>query len=155
MKWITVNQYQTSERYYKLIKILLEDEQHKDMKLKVKVAYALLKTRLELWEDNPYFTNCLKGFFGNTGSPASPAQLFLSYWEGNSGDKLLEYKTRETEQYYQIEKGFCQPNGVTAQSDSNASESVRRELYDNSIPGGGDAMSSVLGEQQLGSSSQD
>lgn len=57
MKWITVNQYQTSERYYKLIKILWEDEQHKDMKLKVKVAYALLKTRLEFWEDSPYFTN--------------------------------------------------------------------------------------------------
>ena len=98
MKWITVNQYQKSERFYKLIKILLEDEQHKDMKLKVKVAYALLKTRLELLgEDSPYFTNCLKDFFGNTVSPASPAQLFLTYWEGNSGDKLLECKTRETE----------------------------------------------------------
>jgi len=97
MKWITVNQYQKSERFYKLIKILLEDEQHKDMKLKVKVAYALLKTRLELWEDSSYFTNCLKDFFGNTGSPASPTQLFLSYWECNLGDKLLEYKTRETE----------------------------------------------------------
>ena len=72
MKWITVNQYQKSERFYKLIKILLEDEQHKDMKLKVKVAYALLKTRLELLgEDSPYFTNCLKDFFGNTGVSSS------------------------------------------------------------------------------------
>lgn len=72
MKWITVNQYQKSERFYKLIKILLEDEQHKDMKLKVKVAYTLLKTRLELLgEDSPYFTNCLKDFFGNTGVSSS------------------------------------------------------------------------------------
>lgn len=47
-------------------------EQHKDMKLKVKVAYALLKTRLELLgEDSPYFTNCLKDFFGNTGVSSS------------------------------------------------------------------------------------
>ena len=77
MKWITVNQYQKSERFYKLIKILLEDEQHKDMKLKVKVAYALLKTRLELLgEDSPYFTNCLQDFFGNTVSPASPLSSF-------------------------------------------------------------------------------
>jgi len=30
-------------------------------------------------------------------SPASLVQLFLTYWEGNSGDKLLECKTRETE----------------------------------------------------------
>lgn len=98
MKWITVNQYQKSERFYKLIKILLEDEQHKDMKLKVKVAYALLKTRLELLgEDSLYFTNCLQDFFGNTVSSASPAQLFLTYWEGNSRDKLLGCKTRETE----------------------------------------------------------
>ena len=72
MKWITVNQYQKSERFYKLIKILLEDEQHKDMKLKVKVAYALLKTRLELLgEDNPHYTNWLNDFFGNTGVSSS------------------------------------------------------------------------------------
>lgn len=72
MKRITANQYQTSELYYKIPKILFEDEQHKDMKLKVKVAYALLKTRLELLgEDSPYFTNCLKDFFGNTGVSSS------------------------------------------------------------------------------------
>ena len=48
MKRITANQYQTSERYYKLPKILFESERYKDMKLEVKVAYAVLKDRLEL-----------------------------------------------------------------------------------------------------------
>lgn len=48
MKRITANQYQTSERYYKLPKILFEDERYKDMKLEVKVAYEVLKDRLEL-----------------------------------------------------------------------------------------------------------
>lgn len=113
------------------------------MKLKVKVIYAVLKDRQELslslsWEDNPHYTNWLKDFFGNTGSPVSPAQLFLTYWEGNSGDKLLERQTRDIEWYYYIEKGFCQPNGVTAQSDSKAFESVRRD--GNSISGGSDGI---------------
>lgn len=96
--------------------------------------------------DSPYYTNWLKDFFGNTGSPASLAQIFLTYWEGNSGDKLLERQTRATEWYYQIEKGFSQPNGGTAQSDSKALESVRGELYDNSIPGGGDGMGYAYGQ---------
>lgn len=48
MKRITANQYQTSERYYKLSKILFEDEKYMDMKLEVKVAYSILKDRLEL-----------------------------------------------------------------------------------------------------------
>ncbi|CYT95365.1 replication initiator protein A [Streptococcus suis] len=48
MKRITADQYQTSERYYKLPKILFESERYKDMKLEVKVAYAVLKDRLEL-----------------------------------------------------------------------------------------------------------
>ena len=48
MKRITANQYQTSERYYKLPKILFEDEKYMDMKLEVKVAYSILKDRLEL-----------------------------------------------------------------------------------------------------------
>ncbi|HFC9409946.1 TPA: replication initiator protein A [Streptococcus agalactiae] len=48
MKRITANQYQTSERYYKLPKILFESERYKDIKLEVKVAYAVLKDRLEL-----------------------------------------------------------------------------------------------------------
>lgn len=79
-----------------------------------------LQLNFMLHGDNPYYTNWLKDFFGNTGSPASFAQLFLTYWEGNSGDKLLERQTRATEWYYQIEKGFSQPNGGTAQSDSKA-----------------------------------
>ncbi|MCC4726712.1 replication initiator protein A [Streptococcus agalactiae] len=48
MKRITANQYQTSERYYKLPKLLFESDRYKDMKLEVKVAYAVLKDRLEL-----------------------------------------------------------------------------------------------------------
>ncbi|MDS3551997.1 phage tail tip lysozyme [Streptococcus pneumoniae] len=96
--------------------------------------------------DNPYYTNWLKDFFKNSGSPASLAQLFLIYWEGNSGDKLLERQTRAAEWYYQIEKGFSQPNGGTAQSDPKALEAVREDLYDNSIPGGGDGMGYAYGQ---------
>lgn len=48
MKRITANHYQTSERYYKLPKLLFDSERYKDMKLEVKVAYAVLKDRLEL-----------------------------------------------------------------------------------------------------------
>lgn len=96
--------------------------------------------------DNPYYTNWLKDFFKNSGSPASLAQLFLIYWEGNSGDKLLERQTRATEWYYQIEKGFSQPNGGTAQSDPKALEAVREDLYDNSIPGGGNGMGYAYGQ---------
>ncbi|HEM4930352.1 TPA: CHAP domain-containing protein, partial [Streptococcus suis] len=96
--------------------------------------------------DNPYYTNWLKDFFKNSGSPASLAQVFLIYWEGNSGDKLLERQTRATEWYYQIEKGFSQPNGGTAQSDPKALEAVRGDLYDKSIPGGGDGMGYAYGQ---------
>ncbi|RKV98593.1 MAG: lantibiotic (srt) production protein [Streptococcus sp.] len=46
MKRITANQYQTSERYYKLPKLLFESDRYKDMKLEVKVAYAVLKDGL-------------------------------------------------------------------------------------------------------------
>lgn len=48
MKRITASHYQTSERYYKLPKLLFESERYKDMKLEVKVSYAILKDRLEL-----------------------------------------------------------------------------------------------------------
>lgn len=96
--------------------------------------------------DNPYYTNWLKDFFQNTGSPASLAQVFLTYWEGNSGDKLLERQTRAAEWYYQIEKGFSQPNGGIAQSDPAALEAVRGDLFDNSIPGGGDGMGYAYGQ---------
>lgn len=74
------------------------------------------------------------------------AQLFLIYWEGNSGDKLLERQTRASEWYYQIEKGFSQPNGGTAQSDLKALEAVRGDLFENSITGGGDGMGYAYGQ---------
>lgn len=96
--------------------------------------------------DSPYYTNWLKDFFTNSGSPASLAQVFLSSWEGNSGDKLLERQTRASEWYYQIEKGFSQPSGGRAQSDPRALEAVRNDLYDNSIPGGGDGMGYAYGQ---------
>ncbi|HGA1207148.1 TPA: phage tail tip lysozyme, partial [Streptococcus suis] len=96
--------------------------------------------------DSPYYTNWLKDFFKNSGSPASLAQLFLIYWEGNSGDKLLERQTRASEWYYQIEKGFSQPNGGTAQSDPKALEAVRGDLFENSVPGGGDGMGYAYGQ---------
>ncbi|WP_438838703.1 replication initiator protein A [Streptococcus pluranimalium] len=48
MKRISANHYQTSERYYKLPKLLFESDRYKDMKLEVKVAYTVLKDRLEL-----------------------------------------------------------------------------------------------------------
>lgn len=55
MKRITANQYQTSERYYKLPKILFEDEKYMDMKLEVKVAYSklpgkLLVNQVQVWK---------------------------------------------------------------------------------------------------------
>ncbi|MDV5988095.1 CHAP domain-containing protein, partial [Streptococcus canis] len=96
--------------------------------------------------DSPYYTSWLKEFFNNSGSPASLAQLFLIYWEGNSGDKLLERQTRATEWFYQIEKGFSHPNGGTAQSDPKALEAVRGDLFENSIPGGGDGMGYAYGQ---------
>lgn len=76
----------------------------------------------------------------------SLAQVFLTRWEGNSGDKLLERQTRATEWYYQIERGFSQPNGGTAQSDPKSLEAVRNDLYENSIPGGGDGMGYAYGQ---------
>lgn len=116
-------------------------------KAKGKPWYDLeLQLDFMLHGDSPYYTNWLKDFFQHTGSPASLAQLFLTYWEGNSGDKLIERQTRATEWYYQIEKGFSQPNGGTAQSDPKALEAVKGDLYDNSIPGGGDGMGYAYGQ---------
>lgn len=40
MKRITANQYQTSERYYKLPKILFEDEKYMDMKLELELFFS-------------------------------------------------------------------------------------------------------------------
>lgn len=48
MKRITASQYQTSERYYKLPKLLFESERYKNMKPEVKMVYSVLKDRLEL-----------------------------------------------------------------------------------------------------------
>lgn len=96
--------------------------------------------------DSPYYQSWLKDFFGNTGSAANLAQLFLTYWEGNSGDKLLERQTRATEWYYQIEKGFSQTNGGQAKSDPQSLEGVRGDLYEHSVPGGGDGMAYAYGQ---------
>jgi len=96
--------------------------------------------------DSPYYQSWLKDFFGNTGSAANLAQLFLTYWEGNYGDKLLERQTRATEWYYQIEKGFSQTNGGQAKSDPQSLEGVRGDLYDHSVPGGGDGMAYAYGQ---------
>ncbi|MDU7943466.1 MAG: CHAP domain-containing protein, partial [Streptococcus salivarius] len=51
-----------------------------------------------------------------------------------------------SEWYYQIEKGFSQPNDGTAQSDLKALEAVRGDLFENSIPGGGDGMGYAYGQ---------
>ena len=85
MKRITANQYQTSERYYKLPKVLFESERYNDMKLEVKVAYAVLKDRLEL--------SLSKGWIDEDGA------IFLIYSNSNlmallgcSKSKLLSIK---------------------------------------------------------------
>lgn len=54
---ITASQYETTERYYELPKALFENELYSDMRLDVKVSYAILKDRLKLsikngWVDN-------------------------------------------------------------------------------------------------------
>ncbi|HGD2217704.1 TPA: replication initiator protein A [Streptococcus agalactiae] len=48
MKLISANEYQTSERFYALPKILFESDFYKDMRLDAKVSYAFLKDRLSL-----------------------------------------------------------------------------------------------------------
>ena len=63
-------------------------------------------------------------------------------------------QTRATEWYYQIEKGFSQPNGGTSQSDSKALEAVRGDLYENSVPGGGDGMGYAYGQCTWGVASR-
>lgn len=85
MKRITANQYQTSDRYYKLPKVLFESERYKDMKLEVKVAYAVLKDRLEL--------SLSKGWIDEDGA------IYLTYSNSNlmallgcSKSKLLSIK---------------------------------------------------------------
>ncbi|MGI1728130.1 replication initiator protein A [Streptococcus uberis] len=48
MKLISANEYQTSERFYALPKILFESDFYKEMRLDAKVSYAFLKDRLSL-----------------------------------------------------------------------------------------------------------
>ena len=45
---ISVDEYQTSERFYALPKILFESDLYKEMRLDAKVFYAVLKDRLSL-----------------------------------------------------------------------------------------------------------
>ena len=48
IKLISADEYQTSERFYALPKILFESDYYKEMRLDAKVAYAFLKDRLSL-----------------------------------------------------------------------------------------------------------
>ena len=45
---ITADEFQTSERFYALPKILFESDRYKQMRLDTKVAYSILKDRLSL-----------------------------------------------------------------------------------------------------------
>ena len=45
---ITVEQYETSERYFKLPKLLFESPRYEDMRLDSNVSYSILKDRLSL-----------------------------------------------------------------------------------------------------------
>ena len=45
---ISADEYQTSERFYALPKILFESDLYKEMRLDAKVFYAVLKDRLTL-----------------------------------------------------------------------------------------------------------
>lgn len=45
---ITVEQYETSERYFKLPKLLFENPRYEDMRLDSKISYSILKDRLSL-----------------------------------------------------------------------------------------------------------
>lgn len=96
--------------------------------------------------DSPYYTNWVKKHMTDTGSPATLAQLFLIYWEGNAGDKLLERQSRAIEWFYQIEKGFSQAAAGTAKVDMKSLESIRGDLYDGIVPGGGDDMGYPWGQ---------
>lgn len=48
IQMITVDEFQTSERFYALPKILFESNRYKQMRIDTKVAYAILKDRLSL-----------------------------------------------------------------------------------------------------------
>ena len=48
IQMITADEFQTSERFYALPKILFESDRYKQMRLDTKVAYSILKDRLSL-----------------------------------------------------------------------------------------------------------
>ena len=48
IQMITADEFQTSERFYTLPKILFESDRYKQMRIDTKVAYAILKDRLSL-----------------------------------------------------------------------------------------------------------
>ena len=48
IQMITADEFQTSERFYALPKILFESDRYKQMRIDTKVAYAILKDRLSL-----------------------------------------------------------------------------------------------------------
>lgn len=52
---ISADEYQTSERFYALPKILFESDLYKEMRLDAKVFYAILKDRLSLSFKNNWF----------------------------------------------------------------------------------------------------
>ena len=53
IKLISASHYQTSERFYALPKVLFENPIYENMRLDAKVAYAMLKDRLDLsFRDN-------------------------------------------------------------------------------------------------------
>ena len=52
---ISADEYQTSERFYALPKILFESDLYKEMRLDAKVFYAVLKDRLSLSFKNNWF----------------------------------------------------------------------------------------------------
>lgn len=87
--------------------------------------------------DSPYYTKWVENHMKDTGSPAALAQLFLIYWEGNAGDKLIERQSRSIEWFYQIEKGFSQSVTGVAKVDNKTLESIKQDLYDGIIPGEG------------------
>lgn len=49
---ITIGQLETSEIYYSVPKVLLEDDEYKDLRLDAKMLYAVLKDRLKLSAKN-------------------------------------------------------------------------------------------------------
>lgn len=120
MKRITANHYQTSERYYKLPKLLFESERYKDMKLEVKVAYAVLKDRLEL--------SLSKGWIDEEGA------IYLVYSNsklmallGCSKSKLLTIKKTRGQSQKQTGQVLNSAPSETEISETKKNETERNE----------------------------